>query len=201
MKIFSFYIRFYVKTWFNLKLLISGSKSDCTMFSFDFEDENNHVNTYSWSFPPGLAESIEETAKAIKNISNGNGTLSRTTSSSSVNSVSASTAKKRKLNQKEQHLKQKPIAKDSDITMMPPSAPRPTSPGSLSSTITIIDSDQTSTNVQHSSTTNICNNQTVDKTIASRDYDALVEENKMLRQKISQLEEQLVFQRETSLRK
>ncbi|CAF4114980.1 unnamed protein product, partial [Rotaria sp. Silwood1] len=58
------------------------TKNDCTIFSFGFEDQGGHVNTYSWSLAPGLSEKIEETTKAIKNIAGGN--LHRTTSSSST---------------------------------------------------------------------------------------------------------------------
>ncbi|CAF4980881.1 unnamed protein product [Rotaria sp. Silwood1] len=172
-----------------------GAKNDCTVFSFQFEDQGGHVNTYSWSLAPGLFEKIEETTKAIKNIAGGN--LHRTISSSSTSSTTMSKNKKRKVNHNEQHTTDNPGV--IDVNMMPVSPP---APGSTRSTITIGDIDQSlgssdqrpsnSSNANKTSTTNT-------ETIVSYDIDSLVQENKALRNKVNELEEQLLVQRETSI--
>ncbi|CAF3779844.1 unnamed protein product [Rotaria socialis] len=183
------------------KILYMGAKSDCTVFSFDFEQQDTHVNTYSWSLAPGISEHIEETAKAIKNFASGN--LHRTAPSSSINSTTVSKGKK-KVNNKQQH-----TTDNSTITnanMAPTSLPAPTPvivlPGSTLSTITIDDDDQPSrcNDQQLSNTTNAHTNSTkTKKTAVSYDIDSLLQENNALREKINELEEQLMFQRETSI--
>ncbi|CAF1113010.1 unnamed protein product [Rotaria magnacalcarata] len=90
--------------------------------------------------------------------------------------------------------------------MAPTSPPAPTPvivlPGSTLSTITTDDDDQPSrcNDQQLSNTTNAHTNSTkTKKTSVSYNIDSLLQENNALREKINELEEQLMFQRETSI--
>ncbi|CAF2591997.1 unnamed protein product [Rotaria sp. Silwood2] len=161
---------------------------------FEFEDQGEHVNTYSWSLAPDLSEKIEEPTKAIKNVAGGN--LHRTTSSSSTSSA-ISKNRKRKINHNEQHTTGNPVV--IDINLMPVSPP---ALGSTRSAITIGDIDPPlDSNDQHpSNSSNANKTSTNTETAVSHDVNSLLEENKALRNKITELEEQLLLQRETSIR-
>ena len=111
--------------------------------------------------------------------------------------------KKRKVNHKEQHATDNPGVIGANMMPASSSVPGSVLPSSTFSTITIGDTGQplgssdrhssNSSNTDKTSTTN------TDKTM-SCDINSLVHENKALRDKITELQEQLLLQRETSIR-
>ncbi|CAF4215205.1 unnamed protein product [Rotaria sp. Silwood2] len=167
-----------------------GSKRDCCAYGLDVAGDDGHVNTYQWSVPPGLREESEEIAQTIRQSTSSFKRTISTMSSSSTSSTTAETKQKRKkinsnnINDDEQTTKYK-------------SKP----PSSLASTITICDAfktsdkcasqgEQSNSNSKHQSSSHItatCST-TNSVTSSSTDINSLIEEIKVLREKLSSMD-------------
>ncbi len=170
------------------------------------QENDDQVNFYSWSGPPGLREQSEEVAQAIRHGVPSSSSFQRTTSSSSVSSISSVNKPKRK-----KLVDKNPVDIDHsttpDDTVM--AAPPPPSTSTTSSSvpvnlITTNDDDVqqlNSNNPSSSSTSNSSSTNTHHRKKSSTvDIDTLLEENKILREKNLTLQDELVYQKENSIR-
>jgi hypothetical protein len=184
-----------------------GCKKDCFTFGFDLAEDEEQVNIYSWSGPPGLREQTDEVTQAIRNSSSCLSTFQRTTSSSSfASNGSINKPKRKKVGEKNTNVTDQ-SAKTANKAMPAP----PSSSMSTASSITVVGSATASNNNDQSTTsknppaTNIGNSSStnIDKetATASIDIDGLLEENKSLREENLLLKEQIAYEKENAIRK
>ncbi|CAF3058314.1 unnamed protein product [Rotaria socialis] len=189
------------------KILYLGTKKDCLAYGFDIVEDDTQLNTYTWSNPPGLREQSDDIAQAIRN-----GSLSsfqRTISSSSTNSTALPTKRKGKaMNSKDSH------NNDESTTSGDKLIPQPLSPEIINDTTGNADQDQSSNSnnqapcANNQSSSSPCSTakrgvltSKTNTVAASLNIDAVLEENKILREKILTLQDELLYQREHSIGK
>ncbi|CAF2069545.1 unnamed protein product [Rotaria magnacalcarata] len=187
------------------KILYLGTKKDCLAYGFDIVEDDTQLNTYTWSNPPGLREQSDDIAQAIRN-----GSLSsfqRTISSSSTNSTALPTKRKGKaMNSKDSH------NNDESTTSGDKLIPQPLSPEIINDTTGNADQDQSSNSnnqapcANNQSSSSPCSTakrgvltSKTNTVAASLNIDAVLEENKILREKILTLQDELLYQREHSI--
>ena len=166
-----------------------GSKKDCCVYGLEVAGDDGHVNMYQWSFPPGLREESEEIVQTIRQgTSSFKRTISTMSSSSSSSTTTGTKQKKKKVNNNNSN--------DDEPTTNDKSMPPPP----LASTITICDTFDTSdksvsqgqqinsNNKDQSSSFVTANSATNSTTTSSTDINSLLEEIKVLREKLSSMD-------------
>ncbi|CAF2964896.1 unnamed protein product, partial [Rotaria sp. Silwood2] len=176
-----------------------GSKKDCFTYGFDIVEDDIQLNMYGWSNPPSLREQSEEAAKVIHN-STSSSSLQRTvSSSSSCSNTLSSKQKKRKLDHKNTNIDELVVV--DDASMPPPSTSLMISSAQTSNSATadvVPDVPSTSNNQSSSSASNSTLN-TTNMTTSSIDTNSLLEEIKSLREKVLSLQNELLYQRQSSM--
>lgn len=174
-----------------------GNKRDSIAFGLDLEDNGGQVNIYNWSGPPGLREEIEETRRAARGLIES--TFRRTLSSSSTSScTSTSKAKRKKTIDDNYSLSEKPD-EHNEPTMPPTLVPvRSASVTNRSATLSEGNQRPSSINIGFDSPVR---EEAAPGPTQVDNITSLVEENKVLREKNLALQDELLYQRETSIRK
>ncbi|CAF3224968.1 unnamed protein product, partial [Rotaria sp. Silwood2] len=176
------------------------TKNQCIVYSFEFEENGGQINTRLGSLPPDLSEKIDESAKAIKSIAGDHGRRAASSSSNSTQLVKKN--KKRKLHHNGRRTDEKSGALDSAVTAPVPGALVPVLPVSTISTFTIDPDDQPSDSSDQQSCISITPNENSTKknaTTVSHDIDSLVQQSKVLRDKIIGLQEEFLYQLQKSI--
>ena len=181
-----------------------GNKRDSIAFGLDLEENGGQVSIYNWSGPPGLREEIEETRRAARDLT---GTTFRRTLSSSSTSSSTSTskAKQKKTIDDNHSFSEKPDECD-EYLMPPPLVPV------RSASVTTRSATSPNENQRPRSNDDVTFDSPIHEegeegeevtsgSTQSKNINSLLEENKVLREKNLTLQDEVLYQRETSIRK
>lgn len=155
------------------------------------------MDTYGWSHPPGLREKADELGQIIRG-GGGGSTLQRTASSSS--SISVTKVKRKKIHQKTVNF-------DDVITLNEETASQSSSAVNVSgnktadSTVKDVSSGQDSSSNGSTTSNSVSASSTMKANVTTLDTDSLQKENAALREKVLALQDELLYQRETSMGK
>ena len=181
--------------------LYLGNKRDSIAFGLDLEDNGGQVNIYNWSGPPGLREEIEEIRRAARDLTET--TFRRTLSSSSTSSsTSTSKAKRKKTIDDNYSLSDKPDERN-EYQMPPPLVPV-RSANVINRSATGSDENQRPSSINDVGFDSPVHQESQEATSGPTQADnvtSLLEENKALRGKNLALQDEVLYQRETSIRK
>lgn len=161
-------------------------------------ENDDQLNTYSWSCPPGLREKADGIVQAIRGAST---SFERTASSSSI--TSTTTAKRRKFIQKNlNNVGETTVLNDTVTAKSPSRVVMPLNETGNSTARELVPSQaKNSNNNPASMSTSVVSNTEPNATTPKGDIDSLLKENQALREKILALEDDLLNIRETTLRK
>ena len=162
-------------------------------------ENDDQLNTYSWSSPPGLREKMDEVGQAIRGA--GASSFERTTSSSSITSMT--TAKRRKLNDKNLNNIDEITVLNDIATKSTSKATRPIAETGNLSSVDNVHQDQAknSNNNAAPTSSSIASNIELNAPTSKIDIELLLKENTSLREKNLALQDELLYLRETSVGK